>query len=103
MIIISQEGAFLNPLQTSGPYKECGGCCQQFSWPQKVLTSEVLNQEASLGVAGEPSGTRGEVLTSVNRLICDLIKIFLQNWSVHSLALPMGGVGVYLHDILSGY
>lgn len=82
---------------------ECRGCGQLLMLlASEVLTSEVLNQEASLGVAGEPSRTREDVLTSGNRLIYDLIKLFLQDGSVHRLALTMGGVSLYLHDILSG-
>ena len=64
MIIISQEGSFLNPLQTSGPCTECRAWSARMRLASEVLTSHVLNQEASLGVAGEPSRTREDVLAS---------------------------------------
>ena len=62
----------------------------------EVLTSHVLNQEASLGVAGEPSRTREEVWASGTRLVYDLTKLFLRDGSVHRPALPRGAVSLYL-------
>ena len=58
--------------------------------------AEVLTQKASLRGTGELVMGRSADST-VNRLIYDLTKIFLQNRSVNHLALPVdGGRGAFI-------
>lgn len=46
------------------------------------------------------SQAREEVLTTAHRLHQDMTKTFLQNREVDHLALPMGGVGLDLSNML---